>query len=90
VSDDGPGIPSEQFERVFDRFHRTDSGRSRDSGGSGLGLAIAQVIVEAHGGRIWAEPRPGGGATIRFWIPASPWPGRTRGPHSAITVGVNE
>jgi signal transduction histidine kinase len=54
---------------LFDRFYRTDSGRARDSGGSGLGLAIARAIIEAHGGRIWAESRPGKGATIRFTLP---------------------
>jgi two-component system OmpR family sensor kinase len=69
VSDDGPGIPPDQLERVFDRFYRTDDGRGRGEGGSGLGLAIARAIVEAHGGRITAESRPGAGATIRFEIP---------------------
>jgi heavy metal sensor kinase len=69
VADTGSGIPVEQLERLFDRFYRTDSGRARDSGGSGLGLAIARAIVEAHGGRIWAESRPGQGATIRFALP---------------------
>ena len=69
VSDDGPGIPPDQLERVFDRFHRTDEGRSRDRGGSGLGLAIARAIVEAHGGKIRAESAQGAGTTIRFTIP---------------------
>lgn len=69
VSDDGPGIPPDQLERVFDRFHRTDEGRSRDEGGSGLGLAIARAIVEAHGGTIRAESPPGKGATIAFDLP---------------------
>jgi two-component system OmpR family sensor kinase len=69
VSDDGPGVPPEQLERLFDRFYRTDAGRARDEGGSGLGLAIARAIVEAHGGRIWAESSPGEGATFRFELP---------------------
>ena len=69
VTDSGPGIPTEQMGRVFDRFYRTDSGRARDEGGSGLGLAIARAIVEAHGGRIWAESPPAGGASIRFEVP---------------------
>jgi two-component system OmpR family sensor kinase len=69
VADNGPGIPPEQLDRLFDRFYRTDSGRTRDSGGSGLGLAIARAIIEAHGGKIWAESAPGEGATIRFELP---------------------
>ena len=69
VADTGPGIPPEQLERIFDRFYRTDEARDRDHGGSGLGLPIARAIVEAHGGRIWAESPPGGGAAVRFELP---------------------
>jgi heavy metal sensor kinase len=69
VRDDGTGIEADQLGRIFDRFHRTDEGRSRAEGGSGLGLAIARAIVEAHGGSIAAESPPGEGATIRFTIP---------------------
>jgi heavy metal sensor kinase len=69
VSDEGQGIPTEHLDRLFDRFYRVDGGRASDEGGSGLGLAIAKAIVEAHGGRIWAESEPGGGATIRFALP---------------------
>ncbi len=69
VSDDGSGIEPDQLVRIFDRFHRTDEGRSRAEGGSGLGLAIARAIVEAHGGSITAESLPGEGATFRFSIP---------------------
>jgi heavy metal sensor kinase len=69
VSDDGTGVESDQLGRIFDRFHRTDEGRSRAEGGSGLGLAIARAIVEAHGGSISAESPPGKGATVRFSIP---------------------
>lgn len=69
VDDDGPGIPPAERERVFDRFHRTDLSRTRRSGGSGLGLAIARAIVQAHGGRIWAEISPQGGARIAFELP---------------------
>ena len=70
VSDAGPGIPSEELEQIFERFHRLDRSRSRDSGGSGLGLAIARTIVEAHGGRIRAESSPGHGATFRIELPS--------------------
>jgi two-component system OmpR family sensor kinase len=54
VSDDGPGIPEEQRERIFDRFHRTDEARDRVAGGAGLGLAIVRAIAEAHGGSVRA------------------------------------
>jgi signal transduction histidine kinase len=69
VDDDGPGIPPTERERVFERFHRVDSARDRDSGGSGLGLAISREIVEAHGGRIWVEDSPLGGARVAFELP---------------------
>ncbi len=69
VDDDGSGIPPAERERIFERFHRVDSARGRDSGGSGLGLAISREIVEAHGGRIWVEDSPLGGARAAFELP---------------------
>jgi heavy metal sensor kinase len=69
VSDEGPGIPPDQLDRVFERFHRVDGSRSREDGGSGLGLAIVRAIVDAHGGRIHAESAPGQGATFRLELP---------------------
>lgn len=69
VIDSGPGIAPEDLARVFERFYRTDSARSREQGGSGLGLAIARSIVEAHGGKIWAESPAGGGAVFTFELP---------------------
>jgi two-component system, OmpR family, sensor kinase len=71
VEDDGPGIPPDERDRVFDRFHRTDYSRARSDGGSGLGLAIARAIVEAHGGRIRASESAEGGARLEFEIPLS-------------------
>jgi signal transduction histidine kinase len=62
VSDDGPGVPAELRERIFDRFFRVDPSRTRTTGGSGLGLAIAKEIVLAHGGSIRVEPRERGSA----------------------------
>jgi two-component system, OmpR family, sensor kinase len=64
VVDHGPGIEPEDGARVFDRFYRADPGRSRERGGTGLGLPIAASIVAAHGGRMWHEATPGGGATF--------------------------
>jgi signal transduction histidine kinase len=69
VADSGEGIPAEELPLIFERFHRVDKSRHADSDQSGLGLAIARAIVEAHGGRIWAESTPGIGATISFQIP---------------------
>ena len=69
VQDDGPGIPPEQRERVFDRFHRTDAARDRASGGVGLGLAIVRAIAEAHGGRVSASGSAVGGARIELELP---------------------
>ncbi len=69
VDDDGPGIPAEQRERVFDRFHRSEPGRERASGGSGLGLGIARSIVAMHGGRIWVDDSPLGGARVSVELP---------------------
>jgi signal transduction histidine kinase len=69
VSDDGPGIPPAERTRVFERFVRLDSDRSRSGGGAGLGLAIVAEIVGAHGGTITIGDRPGGGTTMSVELP---------------------
>ncbi|GGA45519.1 cell wall metabolism sensor histidine kinase WalK [Psychrobacillus lasiicapitis] len=68
ISDEGMGIPSENVNRIFDRFYRVDRARARSMGGTGLGLAIAREMIEAHGGRIWAESEEGYGTTIFFTL----------------------
>jgi heavy metal sensor kinase len=72
VSDTGPGIAPEHLPKVFDRFYRLDAARTRAGGGSGLGLAICQELVEAHGGRIWADSVPGAGSTFTLALPLQP------------------
>ena len=70
ISDDGPGIPVSERERIFERFHRTDLGRSRAAGGAGLGLAIVRAIAEAHGGTVRArDPHDGRGARVELLLP---------------------
>lgn len=69
VADNGPGIPLDQREQIFDRFHRTDPARDRASGGTGLGLAIVRAIARAHAGDVTAGERPGGGARVELELP---------------------
>jgi signal transduction histidine kinase len=70
IADSGPGIPADERERVFERFHRTDRSRDASTGGSGLGLAIVKALALAHGGRVSVDERPGGGARFSFTLPA--------------------
>jgi signal transduction histidine kinase len=72
VEDTGDGLPAGAPAQMFERFWRAD--RARSGSGAGLGLAIARGLVEAHGGRIWAENRPEGGASVSFTLPALPQP----------------
>jgi two-component system, OmpR family, sensor histidine kinase KdpD len=74
VADHGPGIPAEHVDKIFEKFYRLP--REREGSGAGLGLAICRGIVEAHGGRIWAENREGGGAVFQFTIPIEGTPPR--------------
>ena len=70
IADHGPGIPAHEEEAIFSKFTRGTKTRM----GAGIGLSICRVIVEAHGGRIWAENRPGGGAAFKFVIPVEGTP----------------
>jgi heavy metal sensor kinase len=69
VTDDGPGIPVEAREHVFDRFYRVDAARGREDGGSGLGLAICREIADAHGGRVWVDSEEGRGSSFSLALP---------------------
>ena len=72
VQDDGPGIPAESLDRVFERFYRVDKARSRDQGGTGLGLSIVKHIVHAHGGEVRVASELGKGSTFYFTLPEKP------------------
>ena len=69
IADQGIGIPPEQQSRIFDRFHRVESGLHRRTEGTGLGLYLVKAIVEAHGGRVWVESAPGRGSIFMFTLP---------------------
>jgi signal transduction histidine kinase len=71
VSDTGEGIPAEEVNNIFERFHRVDKSRSRSTGGSGLGLTIARYIVEEHQGKIWVRSESGKGSRFIFTLPVA-------------------
>jgi len=84
VRDDGPGIPADAVERIFERFYRVDKARSREQGGTGLGLAIVKNVVQAHGGEVRVESAPGAGTAFIITLPAEP-AGIARGAPGART-----
>jgi signal transduction histidine kinase len=71
VSDSGEGIPDDEINNIFERFHRVDKSRSRSTGGSGLGLTISRYIVEEHKGTIRARSEPGKGSRFSFTLPVA-------------------
>lgn len=78
VEDQGVGINRADLGRVFERFYKADRARARGVGGTGLGLSIARHIAERHGGRVWAESRPGRGSTFYVSLPRTAQPGSSR------------
>lgn len=82
VSDDGPGIPEDESQRIFDSFYQVNASLARISSGAGLGLAICQGLVRAHGGEIWVE-KQNRGARLAFSIPLSPKAGTIK-PYDTI------
>jgi heavy metal sensor kinase len=74
IADEGPGVPAEHRDRIFNRFFRIDEARSRERGGAGLGLAIAKWAVEIHGGRITVHEPRGGGSEFRIHLPLAESP----------------
>jgi two-component system OmpR family sensor kinase len=94
VADSGPGLATEHAERVFERFYRVDTSRSRARGGTGLGLAVVAALVAVHDGRVDVAETPGGGATFRVRLPLAPpepveaaAPTTTAQPAPAATAG---
>jgi signal transduction histidine kinase len=69
IADQGIGIPAEEQDRIFDRFHRVETGLHRSTEGTGLGLYLVKAIIEAHGGRVWVESAPGRGSIFMFTLP---------------------
>lgn len=82
----GDGISSEELPRLFDRFYRTQAARAGPVAGLGLGLYITKGLVEAHGGKIWAESVPGQTTTFRFTLPISTTAQASEAPTPAKTL----
>ncbi len=88
ISDNGPGIPYEDQEHIFERFYRVHKHRSRETGGSGLGLSIVKNVIEAHGGTVSLQSVPGAGCTFLLALPASPRTDQPEMPQPTAAPGV--
>ncbi len=82
VTDSGPGISREDFERIFEKFGQVESARQGHKASTGLGLTFCKLAVEAHGGRIWVESQPGHGSTFKFVLPVQPRASQTARPQN--------
>lgn len=71
VADTGEGIPADELDNIFERFHRVDKSRSRSTGGSGLGLTISKYLIKAHSGTIYVQSEPGKGSRFAFTVPVA-------------------
>jgi two-component system OmpR family sensor kinase len=87
VADQGPGLPPDDRDLIFNRFYRADASRSRDHGGAGLGLSIVDAIVRAHGGHVFALDNEPTGAMLRIVLPLRPAARRSAGAGSEVTAG---
>jgi two-component system, OmpR family, sensor kinase len=87
VADEGPGVPADAIERIFERFYRTEASRTRRYGGVGLGLAIVRSAVDAHGGAVSHRPRPAGGSVFCVVLPLMPTAGADPQP-TAVALGA--
>ena len=84
VADQGPGIPGDKLQTIFEPFRQLDSSSTREHGGAGLGLTISRGIVEALGGKLWAESELGAGSRFFVRLPPAPKPGRPPAPPQAV------
>jgi signal transduction histidine kinase/HD-GYP domain-containing protein (c-di-GMP phosphodiesterase class II) len=90
VEDDGPGIPVEKLDLIFERFYQIDGTNARSHGGSGLGLAICRSIATWHDGRIWAESEPGKGARFKVSLPRLRATSRSRASEPTVVTAARE
>ncbi len=72
TEDQGIGIPADQINSIFERYHRVEDGMTRRISGTGLGLYISKMLIETQGGKIWVESTPGKGSRFYFTVPVAP------------------